>query len=166
MDVEKKHRYAHGLDRREEPSVALKVQARSKYSELAEFHLVNHERLLEKYAGALIPANREELALAGDDGPIGEAAKKEYRAMIALRGMEPEKPGAEKRYPTIAAIRQALAEDKTVVSVKTEDTESTNGMSEGEFERGATRRHGLGKGHFGEAWMKTRFHELTALQKR
>ena len=29
----------------------MKIRARQEYSELAEFHLTNHERLLEKYAG-------------------------------------------------------------------------------------------------------------------
>ena len=39
----------------------MKISARQEYSELAEFHLTNHERLLEKYAGALMAESRQEI---------------------------------------------------------------------------------------------------------
>ena len=57
----------------------MKIRARQEYSELAEFHLTNHERLLEKYAGALMAESRQELDLNG--GPM----ETEYRALVEAR---------------------------------------------------------------------------------
>ena len=89
----------------------MKIRARQEYSELAEFHLTNHERLLEKYAGALMAESRQELDLNG--GPM----ETEYRALVAMEGFKPE-PSGEKRYPTLPVVRQALLEDRTVVEEK------------------------------------------------
>jgi len=107
LSVEKRHRYAYGLAKAEEPPLDMKVRARQEYSELAEFHLTNHERLLEKYAGALMVESRQELDLNG--GP----QETEYRALVAMEGFKPE-PSGEKRYPTLPVVRQALLEDRTV----------------------------------------------------
>jgi hypothetical protein len=108
LSVEKRHRYAHGIEKTEEPTIDMKIRARQEYSELAEFHLTNHERLLEKYAGALMAESRQELDLNG--GPM----ETEYRALVAMEGFKPE-PSGEKRYPTLPVVRQALLEDRTVV---------------------------------------------------
>lgn len=107
LSVEMRHRYAHGLAKAEEPPLDMKVRARQEYSELAEFHLTNYERLLEKYAGALMVESRQELDLNG--GP----QETEYRALVAMEGFKPE-PSGEKRYPTLPVVRQALLEDRTV----------------------------------------------------
>ena len=111
LSVEKRHRYAHGIEKTEEPTIDMKIRARQEYSELAEFHLTNHERLLEKYAGALMAESRQELDLNG--GPM----ETEYRALVAMEGFKPE-PSGEKRYPTLPVVRQALLEDRTVVEEK------------------------------------------------
>ena len=111
LSVEKRHRYAHGIEKTEEPTINMKIRARQEYSELAEFHLTNHERLLEKYAGALMAESRQELDLNG--GPM----ETEYRALVAMEGFKPE-PSGEKRYPTLPVVRQALLEDRTVVEEK------------------------------------------------
>jgi len=108
LSVEKRHRYAHGIEKTEEPPIDMKIRARQEYSELAEFHLTNHERLLEKYAGALMAESRQELDLNG--GPM----ETEYRTLVAMEGFKPE-PSGEKRYPTLPVVRQALLEDRTVV---------------------------------------------------
>ena len=124
LSVEKRHRYAHGIEKTEEPTIDMKIRARQEYSELAEFHLTNHERLLEKYAGALMAESRQELDLNG--GPM----ETEYRALVAMEGFKPE-PSGEKRYPTLPVVRQALLEDRTVVEEKHRARLATSGSRTG-----------------------------------